>query len=150
MISDEIIKDMDLARKILLKTDYSIIVIKNECILIKKRGEGIFPILETIGELKNCINDVIIGDRILGKASALLCKYANVKGVYSPQATKTAIAVLIMAGIPSQIDELIPYIKNRDGNGFCPFEELLKNVNSSEEAYKILSKKFLNKEHKKT
>jgi len=101
------------------------------------------PILEAIDELKENMNDSVIGDRILGKASALLCRYAKVKGVYSPQATKTAIALLVLAGIPSQIDEIIPYIKNRGGDGVCPFEEILKNVDSPEEAYNILKKKVI-------
>jgi len=134
---------MDSVREILTKTEHSIVVIKNGNILTKKQGEGIKPILEAIDELKDNINGSIIGDRILGKASALLCRYAMVKGVYSPQATKTAIALLIMAGIPTQIDEVIPYIKNRIGDGVCPFEEMLKNVTSPEEAYNILKKKVI-------
>jgi len=59
------------------------------------------------------------------------------------QATKTAIAILIMADIPSQIDQMVPYIKNRDGDGVCPFEEMLKGVESPDEAYYILKKKVL-------
>jgi hypothetical protein len=81
-----------------------------------------------------------VGDRILGKASALLCAYARVAGVYAPQATKTAIAVLIRANIPGQTDELIPYIKNKDDNDVCPFEKMLSDVDSPEEAYNILKK----------
>ena len=143
MEKENIIRDMDLAREILLKTDYSIVVIKNSKILTKRRGVGIRPILETIDELNNSIHDSVIGDRILGKASALLCRYAKAKGVYSPQATKTAIALLIMADIPSQIDQMVPYIKNRNGDGACPFEEMLKGVESPDEAYNILKEKVL-------
>jgi len=143
MVKENIMRDMDLAREVLSKTDYSIVVIKNGKILAKRRGVGIRPILEVIDELKNSIYGSIIGDRILGKASALLCRYANAKGVYSPQATKTAIALLLMADIPSQIDKMVPYIKNRDGDDICPFEEMLKDVDSPDEAYNILKKKIL-------
>jgi hypothetical protein len=143
MVKENIIRDMDLAREILSKTDYSIVVIKNGKILTKRQGLGIRPILEAIDELDSSICDSVIGDRILGKASALLCRYANAKGVYSPQATKTAIALLIMADIPSQIDQMVPYIKNRNGDGVCPFEEMLKDVESPDEAYNILKKRVL-------
>ena len=143
MVKENIIRDMDLAREIILKTDYSIVVIKNSKILTKKRGVGIRPILEAIDELNNSICGSVIGDRILGKASALLCRYAKAKGVYSHQATKMAIALLIMADIPSQIDQMVPYIKNRNGDGVCPFEEMLKGVESPDEAYNILKKKVL-------
>ena len=110
MIREEIINDMDKAREVLSTTDCSIVVVKNDSILIKKQGNGIKPILEAIEELGQEIKDSIIGDRILGKASALLCVYAKASGVYSRQSTKTAIAVLMRAGIPSQTDEMIPYI----------------------------------------
>jgi hypothetical protein len=143
MLKENIMRDMDLAREILSKTNYSIVVIKNRNILTKKQGVGIRPFLEAIDELNNSIHGSIIGDRILGKASALLCSYINAIGVYSPQATKTAIALLIMAEIPSQIDQMIPYIKNKEGDGVCPFEEMLKDVESPYKAYNILKKKVL-------
>ena len=134
---------MDLAREVLKKTDCSIVVVKDGDVLIKKKGDGIRPILEVIEELKEEIQGSIVGDRILGKASALLCRYSKIKGVYSPQATKTAIAVLIIAGIPSQIDEMIPYIKNRGGSDVCSFEKMLSDIDSPEEAYEILKEKVL-------
>ena len=83
-----------------------------------------------------------VGYRLLGKASALLCVYAKVAGVYAPQATKTAIAVLIRANIPGQADEMIPYVKNKDGSDICPFEKILLEIDSPEEAYKILKEKM--------
>lgn len=143
IVDEKIIRDMDLARGVLAETDCSIVVVKNGDVLIKKKGDGIRPILEVIEELKEEIQGSIVGDRILGKASALLCRYSKIKGVYSPQATKTAIAVLIIAGIPSQIDEMIPYIKNRGGSDVCPFEKMLSGIDSPEEAYEILKEKVL-------
>jgi hypothetical protein len=138
MVDEDILKDMNFARNILKDEDCSIVVIKDMEIISKKHGNGIKPILETIIESKDCIYDSVIGDRILGKASALLCRYAKVKGVYSPQATKIAIAILITANIPSQIDKIIPYIKNFDKTGICPFEELLKDIDSPRDAFMIL------------
>jgi len=144
IIVDEIVlEDMNSAREILTKNDWSIVVVKDGDVLIKKRGDGVRPILEVIEELKDEIQGSIVGDRILGKASALLCRFSKVKGVYSPQATKTAIAVLLVAGIPSQIEEMIPYIKNRGGSDVCPFEKMLSDIDSPEEAYELLKEKVL-------
>jgi len=145
MINKSVIRDIDYARDILLQDDYSIVVVKNNNILIKKKGEGIRPFLEVIKDLKEDIIDSVIADRILGKASALLCRYARVKGVYSPQATKTAIAILVMAGIPSQVDEMVSYIKNKRGDDVCPFEKMLKNIDSPTETYNILMEKIFKK-----
>ena len=140
MVREDIIEDMEKAREILSTTDCSIVVVKNGTILTKKRGDGIKPILEAIEDLGQDMKGSIIGDKILGKASALLCVYSEASGVYSKQATKTAIAVLIRAGIPGQTDEMIPYIKNRMGDGLCPFEKMLSDTDSPEEAYEILKK----------
>ena len=137
-VTDEIIADINIARETLSTEDYSIVVIRDGKILIHKQGDGIRPIMSIIDELGDELEGTVIGDRILGKASAFLCRYSKVKGVYSPQATKTAIAILIIGGIPCQADEMIPFITNRSGDGLCPFEKMLQNVESPDEAYKIL------------
>ena len=140
MVSEEIVADMDMARDILSSESCSIVVLKDGQVLSKKQGTGVKPILEVIDELGESLKKTIIGDRILGKASALLCVYAKVAGVYSPQATKTGLAVLIRAGIPGQTDQLISFIKNRYQNDICPFEKLLTNIDSADDAYYILKK----------
>ncbi len=81
-----------------------------------------------------------VGCRSLDKASALLCAYAKVSGVYAPQATKKAIAVLIRANIPARTDQMIPYVKNKDGTEVSPFEDMLMNIDSPEEAHNILKR----------
>jgi hypothetical protein len=143
MVSEEIMHGLSLARDVLETSVVSVVVIKNGQIILKKTGDGIKPILETINELGDEMHGSIVGDRILGKASALLCRYANVKAVYSPQATKTAIALLIIGGVVSQIDQMIPFIKNRSGNGLCPFEKMLESVGEPDEAYNILKEKVM-------
>jgi len=143
MVSPGVLDDMEVARGVLSKTGCSVVVVKDGKVLTEKQGEGIRPILDAILELGNKMQGTVVGDRILGKASALLCVYSKVDGVYSPQATKTAIAVLIRAGVPGQTDEIIPFVKNRDGDGVCPFEKMLADIDSSEEAYNILKEKVI-------
>jgi len=138
MVNQETIDGFALVRDILSTSDVSVVVVKNAQVLAKKQGNGIRPILEVVDELGESMHQAIVGDRILGKASALLCRYANVRGVYSPQATKTAIALLIMGGVPCQVDKMIPFIKNRDGTGMCPFEKILENIIEPEAAYNML------------
>ena len=141
MVSEEVISSLELARDVIQTSDYSVVMIKNSQIICKKKGKGIRPILEAIEELGETAHGCIVGDRILGKASALLCLYSKAKAVYSPQATKTAIALLLIGGVPSQADCLISHIKNRGGTGMCPFEKMLENISSPEEAYEILKEK---------
>ena len=143
VVSEEIVSDLKLARDVLSKNDYSAVVIKYGKIWKQKKGDGLRPLLELIEEMGEDIHESVIGDRILGKASSLLCRYAKASGVYSPQGTKTGIALLIMGGVPCQVDELVPKIMNRYKDGPCPFEGMLKDVESPDEAYKILKEKVL-------
>lgn len=137
-VTDEIIKDMNLARNILSTEDYSIVIIRDERILGHKKEDGIKPILELIDELGDEIKGTVVGERTLGKASAFLCRYSKVGGVYSYKATKTAIAILIIGGIPCQADELIPFLGENNSSYLSTFEKMLQNVESPEEAYNIL------------
>jgi hypothetical protein len=143
MVSEEVLSGFERARDIIQTSDYVVVVIKNNKILCKKKGSGIKPFLEVIEELGDNIHGSILGDRILGKASALLCRYSQAKAVYSSYGTKAAIAMLILGGIPSQIESMIPFINNRSGDDMCPFEKMLENVNSPWEAYTILKQKLL-------
>jgi len=122
ILKEEILNDLELAREVITTTDCSVVVIKYGKIWKKKKGEGIKPLIEAVDEMGEYIHESVIGDRILGKASALICRYSKVGGVYSPQGTKTAIALLIMGAIPCQIDKMIPFIQNRDGSDSCPYE----------------------------
>ena len=137
-LTDEIIKDMNLARSILSTNDFTVVIIRDGKIISHKKEHGIKPILELIDELGNEIIGTVVGNRFLGKAQAFLCRYSKVAGVYSPQATKTAIAILIIGGIPCQADEMIPFIKNDNIDSLSTFEKMVKNVESPEEAYNIL------------
>ena len=143
VLNEEVIKDLKLAREVIETTDNSIVVISSGKIWKTKKGEGIRPLLEVIEEMGEDIFDSVIGDRILGRASALLCRYAKAHAVYSPQGTKTGIAILIMGGVPCQVDRLIQFINNKAGDGLCPFEKMLKDVIDPDEAYKILKDKLL-------
>ena len=143
MIDEHIINDMNLARNSILKSNNSVVVVKNGILLAKKSGNGLRPILELINEFEKDIRGSVIGDKILGKASALLFVYGGVKGVYSPQSTKSAITILLKNSIPSQIDRIIPFIQNKDGNDICPFERMIENIESPIDAYKILKKNIM-------
>jgi len=142
MVDEDVLNDMELAREVISTTDYSLVVMQHGKIWKQKKGEGVKPILETIEEMGDDLNDTIIGTRFLDKASALLCRYTKVSGVYSPQATKTGIALLMMAGIPSQIDKMISDVKDIGDDSLCSIEKMLADVNSPEEAYKILKEKI--------
>ena len=143
MIQEDILDDIETACEYLHNHSDSIVSIKQQSIIDTKKGEGVRPFLELIRDIDSPLSECVIGDRILGKASALLCCYVKVRGVYALQGTKTAIATLLIHGIPVQVDTVISHVKNRTGDCLCPFEQMLSNVEEPEEAYNILKRKLM-------
>ena len=144
MVEEDIINDMHCAQEYLQTTNTSIVAVKNTKIISEKTGDGLLPFLEIINELGETLSECVVGDKLLGKASALLCRYSRVRGVYSIQGTKTAIALLLMGSIPCQVDSMIPFIKNRAGDDICPFERLLRDVDDPKQAFDLLTEKLMN------
>ena len=145
LLNDEILRDIELARNVITNEKCTLVIIKYGKIWKKDKETGIKPVLDAISEMGEDINGSIIGEKTLGKSSALLFRYAKAAGVYSPQGTKTAIALLIMGGVPCQIDSMIPSIDRFNNSGLFQAENILKDVSSPEEAYLILKEKFYNK-----
>jgi hypothetical protein len=142
-LNDEILNDIELARTVINNEDFSFAVVKYGKIWRKTKETGIKPILDTINEMGEDVQDSIIGERKLGKASALLCRYAKASGVYSSLGTKTAIALLIMGGVPCQVDSMIPAIDRFEDPELYQIDGMLKDVNTPEEAFLILKEKIL-------
>jgi hypothetical protein len=133
---------MDLVKKLMQEEQASLVVVKNGQTLLIKQSEGIQPLLTAIDTLQSEIQGSTVGDRVLGKAAAFLCVHAKVGSVYTSQATKTALAILIRAGIPGQAEKMVPYLHNREKTDVCPFEKMLTNVDSAENAYQILKQHY--------
>ena len=136
-IDDDTLNDMDLARKIVTESDSSLVVVQYGKIWKEKKEAGVKSLIELIDEMGEDIYGSVIGTSFLCKASAFLCRYAKVKAVHSLKGTKTGIALLIMGGISSQVDKMITGVEGVD-DGIVFFDNLLAEVDTPEDAYKIL------------
>ncbi len=131
-----------MAREILTSSDDSVVVVKDLQVLFQEKGVGITPLWNAIESLGEQMKESIVGDRVMGKASALLCLYAGVQRVYACQISKSALAVLLQAEIPGETDKIIPYVTDKQGTGLCPFEQLLERVTDPNEAYELIQQKL--------
>lgn len=146
MVKEEIIIDMEYAKRYLATTDLSVVLIKNSEVMDKRTGTGLRPFFDLIGENEDNLCECVVGMRVLGKASALLCRYAHVNGVYSIKGTKTAIAHLILDAIPCQVDQMIPFVKNNNSNDLCVFEQVVRDVDNPIEAFTILHENIMKRD----
>ena len=73
-------------------------------------------------------------DRVVGKAAAFLYCLLKVSCVYAGVISEPALQVLQAQGIPVFYSTLVPAIKNRTGDGFCPMETAVWDLKDPKKA----------------
>jgi len=97
---------------------------KNKLIYRSKK-ENIFGLLEFIKKYGRRSRNLIIFDRKVGNAVALLCAYLKVKEVYGATGSNPAKKTLKKFKIKFHFSKTIPNILNKDETDICPMEKML-------------------------
>ena len=113
-------------------------------LIFKSKKEQLRPLLEYIEEFSLQVQGVVIFDRIVGNAAALLLKKASCREIYSPLGSEIAARTLNEQGIKYHFSRTVPYIINKGGDDICPMEKLSLGK-SSEEFFQHLCR-LLNKQ----
>ena len=95
------------------------------------------PLLEYIDWFVPHYQQVVILDKIMGNAAALLSIKAGCQEVYSPLGSQLAIKTLDKYGIKYDISEIIPYIQQPEKQDMCPMEKLSLDK-EPEEFYQVM------------
>lgn len=127
---------MDL-KKTLLENNYSIIASNG----YYSKDSGIKPVIFKINEKKDYFKGLEVADKIIGKASAMLLVLSGVKKIEAIVLSKAGKAILDKYQIEYTYEELVEYIINRKGDGMCPMEICVKDIEDLEEAYIALNNK---------
>ena len=101
-------------------------------LIFKSKKERLSPLLEYIDRFVPQVKDVVIFDRIVGNAAALLLKKAFCLEIYSPLGSEFAIQTLSEQGIKYHFSRTVPYILNQAGDDICPMEKLSLGKNPEE------------------
>jgi hypothetical protein len=67
---------------------------------------------------------VVVFDKVMGNAAALLTVLAHGREVFSPLGSQLAVATLKANGIAYHLDKTVPRIMQADGENMCPMEAL--------------------------
>ncbi len=135
-------RDLEIATKKLKEGKDSLVIVKDGLILLSKKGMGIRPLFDAITELGYDAKGGSIADRVIGKAAAALCIYAEVNGVYTPVLSKPAMELLIKDGIHYSMDSLVPGILNKEQRDLCPLEKITADIDGYRDIVSIV-KEFL-------
>lgn len=111
--------------------------------ILKTADRGIKPFMQWIESGEN-LKGAVAADKVVGKAAAFLMEKVGISAVYAAVLSEPAEAVLISAGIAYAFDRLVPRIQNRKGDGLCPMESAVMDVDDSDTAFSALKDKLKN------
>jgi len=107
--------------KFLASDDTLWVMVEGE-LLFSSDKEWLMPLLEYID--RGYSQPVVIFDKIMGNAAALLSVRAGGEAVLSPLGSRLAIETLEKYGIRYHISEIVPYIQKAGQEEMCPMEKL--------------------------
>jgi len=145
MSKHQIEHDIELTRKIISENGMGLVAIKDGKVLTQAQDRGVRPFVKAVMDLGEELRGAVIGDRVMGRASAMLCIYSGAVAAYTPLVSDTAVEELKIANIELVADERTPRILNRDGTDVCPFEKMTEPLKSSHEVFHALVEFFENK-----
>jgi hypothetical protein len=99
-------------------------VYKGDKLIFASNKDRLLPLIEYLEKYGSHHRSVVIFDKILGRAAALLCIKANCHEVYSPLGSELAIEVLGKRGIKYHFTRTVPCIQKPDQTDMCPMEAL--------------------------
>ena len=94
---------------------------------------GIRPLMELL-ESGQDFRHFCAADRVVGKAAAFLYCLLGIRAIYARVISTPALQVLQSCGIDTYYDTQVSAIRNRTGDGFCPMETAVWNLNDPEKA----------------
>lgn len=107
-------------------------VYEGDKLVFSSDKDRLLPLLEYIDKLAPQHQQVVILDKIMGNAAALLSIKAGCNEVCSPLGSQLAIKTLEEYGINYHLTDVIPYIQKPDGQDMCPMEKLSINKEPEE------------------
>jgi hypothetical protein len=114
----------------------SLQVYKGNKLLFASNKDGLLPLLEYIDGFTH-YHHVVIFDKIMGNAAALLSIKAGCREVYSPLCSQLAIETMDKYHIKYHFTDTVPCIQKPGGEDMCPMENLSMNK-GPEEFYELI------------
>ncbi|MFC2072715.1 DUF1893 domain-containing protein [Chloroflexota bacterium] len=115
----------------------SLQVYEGSRLIFASTRDKLLALMEYINDFRPYHQQVIIFDRIVGNAAALLAVVANCQEAYSPLGSQLAIMTLDKYGIKYHCTEIVPYIQQQNREDMCPMEELSIDK-EPEEFYEVM------------
>ena len=89
---------------------------------------GVKDLLALVTENPAVLHDAVVADKAVGKAAAACMAAGGVQHVHADVMSEPALALLQAHGIKAEYGQLVDHIINRAGTGWCPMEQLSRDI----------------------
>ena len=111
---------MQRARALLTEGGYTVVLCRGDVIYTDTR-RGVAPLLALL-DAGTDVTAFAAADKVVGKAAAFLYLRLGVAAVYADVMSTPAHELLTANGVEVACGSLVPAIRNRAGDGYCPME----------------------------
>ncbi len=132
--------DVEIAKNILNDGNFTCVMCRGNDVL-KETERGVLPLIGLIDSGAELLG-YSVADKVVGKAAALLFVYMGITEVYTPVMSDGAKSILTQYNIKYSCEKIVPYIINRAGDGACPMENAVKEIDSPAEALEAVRKRL--------
>jgi hypothetical protein len=115
-------------------------VYQDKQLIFSSMKDRLLPLLEYIEQFPD-LQQIVIFDKIMGNAAALLSIKAHCQEVHSPLGSMLAVRTLDRYRIKYYFVETVPCILKNDRLDMCPMEKISMKT-GPEEFYQLMAKKL--------
>ena len=126
------------AEDMIAAEEATFVVIRENQIVYHDKGNGVRPIMKVLDSNPEILKDAIIVDKIIGKAAAMMLSMGKAVRVHGNLMSQAAQEYLESRGIEHSYERCINVISNRTGDGICPLERAVADIDDEQEAYNKL------------
>lgn len=128
------------AMNLISQNTASCVVIKENTIVRTECGRGITPVIKLYEE--GVLEGALVVDKIVGKAAAMILTLGGVRACYGVTMSRAAYQWLEQHAVQTDCKTQVEAIINREGDGPCPMEQTVQELNDEETALAAVRKKL--------
>ncbi len=118
--------DLEKAKSLLDSSDCTCVLCRGQTVY-ESRRRGVAPLMEHL-EKGTDLKGFSAADKVVGRATALLYVLLGITALYARIMSQSALEVLEQHRLPCTYGQLVPAIRNRTGDGFCPMETATAHI----------------------
>jgi hypothetical protein len=127
-----------------LAGDDTLRIYRGKKLVFASKKDRLLPLMDYIATHEAGQGPLLVYDKIMGNAAAMLAVVAKASEVFSPLGSELAVKTLEKHGVKYHLKKLVPFIMRDDGKGMCPMEQLSIGK-EPEEFYQIMKARIKDK-----